>query len=64
MEDAKSNAKEMKKGASERVDTAWKKVQEQWTALKNASGDAWQGAKEKFDNSMADLQKAWDDATS
>jgi hypothetical protein len=64
MDSAKSNAKEMKKGASERIDSAWKKVQEQWTALKNSSGDAWQGAKKKFDSAMADLQKAWDDATS
>ena len=64
MENAKSNAKEMKKDASNRVDAAWKNVQEQWTALKNASGDAWQGAKKKFNDAMADLQKAWDDATS
>jgi len=64
MENAKGNAKEMKKGASERIDSAWKKVQAQWTVLKNASGDAWQGAKKKFDNAVADLEKAWDDATS
>jgi sporulation protein YlmC with PRC-barrel domain len=64
VKDAKSNAQEMKKGASERIDSAWKKVQAQWVELKNSSADAWGSAKKKFDNAMGDLEKAWDDATS
>jgi sporulation protein YlmC with PRC-barrel domain len=64
MDSAKSNAKEMKKGASQKVDTAWKKTQVEWQKLKGASADAWQSAKQKFDNAMSDLERAWDDATS
>jgi sporulation protein YlmC with PRC-barrel domain len=62
--DANSNAKDMKEGASEKVDTAWKKTQVEWKKLKGASADAWQSAKQKFDNAMSDLERAWDDATS
>lgn len=64
MDSAKSNAKEMKEGASQRVDSAWKKVQVEWQKLKGASADAWQSAKQKFDNAMTDLEQAWDDAKS
>ena len=64
MDSAKSNAKEMKEGASQRVDSAWKKVQVEWQELKGASADAWQSAKQKFDNAMTDLEQAWDDAKS
>jgi sporulation protein YlmC with PRC-barrel domain len=64
VESAKSNAKTMQKGASEQVNAAWKKVQAKWAVLQNSTGDAWQGAKKKFDKAIADLQKAWDDATS
>ncbi len=62
--DAKDNAKEMKAGASERIDSAWTKVQDQWTVLKSASAEAWQSAKKKFDSAMSDLEKAWSEATS
>lgn len=64
MDRAKSNAREMKEGASERVDGAWKNVQAEWQKLKGASADAWQNAKQKFDNAMTDLERAWDDAKS
>jgi len=64
MSEAKKNAKEMKEGASKRIDSAWAKVQVEWKALKNASADAWDDAKMKFDRAMADLERAWDDATS
>lgn len=63
MDSAKSNAREMKEGASQRVDSAWKEVQAEWQKLKGASADAWQSAKQKFDNAMTDLEQAWDDAT-
>lgn len=64
MNEAKKNAKEMKDGASKRIDGAWEKVQAEWKALKNASADAWDDAKMQFDRAMADLERAWDDATS
>jgi sporulation protein YlmC with PRC-barrel domain len=64
MNEAKKSATEMKKGASKRIDSAWTKVQAEWTALKNASADAWDDAKMKFDQAMAELERAWDDATS
>lgn len=64
LDSAKSNAREMKEGASERVDGAWKNVQAEWQKLKGASADAWQSAKQKFDNAMTDLERAWDDAKS
>jgi len=64
MNEAKKNAKEMKEGASERLDSAWAKVWAEWKELKNASADAWDDAKMKFDRAMTDLERAWDDATS
>lgn len=64
VESAQSSAKEMKAGASERVDGAWERVQSEWQKLKGASADAWQAAKQKFDEAMADLEQAWDDAAS
>jgi len=64
MDDAKSNAKEIKKDASERVESAWEKVQEEWKALKNASAEAWDDTKRKFDDAMADLESAWDEVNS
>jgi sporulation protein YlmC with PRC-barrel domain len=64
MHEAKKNAKEMKDSASERIESAWTKVQAEWKALKNASGDAWDNAKMGFDEAMADLKRAWNDATS
>ena len=64
MDSAKSNAKEMKEGASHKVDSAWTKAQAAWQTLEDASADAWQNAKQKFDNAMSDLERAWDDAAS
>jgi sporulation protein YlmC with PRC-barrel domain len=64
MDTAKSDAKDMKEGASQKVDAAWKKAQTEWQKLKGASADAWQSAKQRFDNAMSDLERAWDDATS
>jgi sporulation protein YlmC with PRC-barrel domain len=60
---AKDSAKEMKKDASDRIDSAWKKVKAEWKELKGASAEAWDDAKRKFDDAMADLERAWDDAT-
>lgn len=64
MDDAEKSAKDMKQGASERIDSAWTKVKVEWKALKNASADTWDDTKKKFDEAMADLERAWDDATS
>lgn len=64
MDGAKKNAKDMKKDASARVESAWEKAKVEWTELKNASADAWDEAKRKFDAAMADLERAWDDAAS
>jgi sporulation protein YlmC with PRC-barrel domain len=61
---AKENAKEMKKDASKRVEDAWEKVRVEWTELKTASADAWDKAKRKFDDAMANLEQTWKDATS
>ena len=64
MSGAKDNAKEMKKDASQRVETAWEKVKVEWMELKSASADAWDQAKRKFDEAMANLEQTWKDATS
>ncbi len=64
MSSAKDSAKEMKKGASKRVDDAWQKVKVEWKDLQSASADAWDDAKRKFDDAMANLEQTWKDATS
>jgi len=64
MSSAKDSAKEMKTGASKRVDDAWQKVKAEWKDLQSASADAWDDAKRKFDDAMANLQQTWKDATS
>ena len=64
MSDAKENAKDMKEGASKRIESAWEKVRAEWKGLKNASADAWDDAKVKFDDAITDLERAWDEATS
>lgn len=40
------------------VSQAWQNAKEDWRALQEASGDAWEDARRQFEESWADLQSA------
>jgi hypothetical protein len=45
------------------LDSAWKEVREDWSALEDATAENWDAARETFEESWDAFQEDWEEAT-
>lgn len=64
LDQAKAESGEMADDAGAEVNEAWASLQDQWSKLQDASGDAWEDTKQSVDEGMERLQDAWDELAS
>ncbi len=63
VEEAKRDGADAAGDAGRKFLEVWDGVQVQWRELKDASDDAWDGARESMDDGMKRLGAAWDELT-
>jgi hypothetical protein len=60
---AKAKGSELSEKGRAKLDAAWADTKAQWSKLKAASGDAWEGARARYERAKQRLASSWDELT-